>query len=465
MTGLRPLTVVGDALLDRDVEGSVERLSPEGPVPVLDETERAVRPGGAALAAVLAAGEGRPVTLVTALARDESGAELRELLGLAGVEVVDLGLEGRTPEKIRLRCDGTVLLRLDRGGGEAGRVVASGAEAAAALAGAGAVLVSDYGRGLAGLPALRRLLAAVAPEKPLVWDPHPRGARPVSRARLVTPNDGEAARLAPSVEGEGRQAVVARARALLSAWAAEAAAVTLGARGALLVAAGSTPVLVPASAERGGDPCGAGDRFSSAVAGLLADGGLLDEAVHGAVRAASSFVAAGGAGAVGRPAAPTPAENGAGTADAEELVGRVRAEGGTVVMTGGCFDLLHAGHVRMLEAARRLGDCLVVCLNSDESVRRLKGGGRPVVGEEDRAAVLRALACVDAVVVFDEDTPAAVLERFRPDVFAKGGDYALETLPEASVVARWGGEAIVLPYEEGRSTTRLLEEVLARGAS
>ena len=150
--------------------------------------------------------------------------------------------------------------------------------------------------------------------------------------------------------------------------------------------------------------------------------------------------------------------------DAEALVSRVRAQGGSVVMTGGCFDLLHAGHVRMLAAARRLGDCLVVCLNSDESVRRLKGGGRPVVGQEDREAVLLALESVDAVVVFDEDTPAAVLERFRPDVFAKGGDYALERLPEADVVARWGAEAVVLPYEEGRSTTRLLEEVLERGA-
>ena len=131
-------------------------------------------------------------------------------------------------------------------------------------------------------------------------------------------------------------------------------------------------------------------------------------------------------------------------------------------MTGGFFVLLHPGHVRTPQRARALGDCLVVCLNSDRSVRRLKGSDRPLVAQEDRAAVLRALAAVDAVVVFDEDTPEAVLARFRPDVFAKGGDYALDELPEGRLLARWGGEVVLLPYVQGRSTTRLLEEVLVR---
>ena len=134
-----------------------------------------------------------------------------------------------------------------------------------------------------------------------------------------------------------------------------------------------------------------------------------------------------------------------------------------MVATGGCFDLLHAGHVACLQAARRLGDCLVVCLNSDASVRRLKGPGRPVLGEHDRAAVLAALACVDAVVVFDEATPEAVLSRLQPHIFAKGGDYAVADLPEAKLLRWWGGEVVLLPYLEGRSTTRILEEVSRRG--
>jgi D-beta-D-heptose 7-phosphate kinase/D-beta-D-heptose 1-phosphate adenosyltransferase len=129
-----------------------------------------------------------------------------------------------------------------------------------------------------------------------------------------------------------------------------------------------------------------------------------------------------------------------------------------VVATGGCFDLLHPGHVRTLQAARALGDCLVVCLNSDDSVRRLKGPRRPVVAQDDRAAVLLALGCVDAVEIFDEDTPSAVLARLRPDLWVKGGDYAVRDLPEAAVLASWGGRALVLPFLEGRSTTRLIEE-------
>ncbi len=135
-----------------------------------------------------------------------------------------------------------------------------------------------------------------------------------------------------------------------------------------------------------------------------------------------------------------------------------------MVATGGCFDLLHAGHVSMLQAARALGDCLVVCLNSDASVRRLKGPGRPVIPQADRAAVLLGLSCVDAVALFDEDTPLELLARLRPDVFAKGADYSVADLPEAALLATWGGQAVVLPFLEGRSTSRMMQELATRGA-
>ncbi|MCW2852933.1 MAG: hldE, partial [Nocardioides sp.] len=143
----------------------------------------------------------------------------------------------------------------------------------------------------------------------------------------------------------------------------------------------------------------------------------------------------------------------------------IRAAGGTVVATGGCFDLLHAGHVATLEAARALGDCLVVCLNSDDSVRRLKGPGRPLVPQQDRARVLEALEPVDAVLVFDEDTPTEVLRDLRPDVWVKGGDYAGAELPEAALLQEWGGVSVVVPYLDGRSTTRLVSTAAARAAS
>ncbi|OMI32916.1 D-glycero-beta-D-manno-heptose 1-phosphate adenylyltransferase, partial [Streptomyces sparsogenes] len=137
------------------------------------------------------------------------------------------------------------------------------------------------------------------------------------------------------------------------------------------------------------------------------------------------------------------------------LAESVRARGGTVVATGGCFDLLHAGHVGLLENARRTGDCLIVCVNSDASVRRLKGPGRPITPLADRVRVLAGLGCVDAVAVFDEDTPEALLRVLRPEVWVKGGDYSVDALPETAALREWGGQALVLPYLDGRSTTEL----------
>ena len=460
-----PLVVVGDALLDRDLDGRVERLAPDAPVPVVDDPAERRRPGGAALAATLAALDGWAVVLVTALAADEAGVALRELLEAAGVEVVDLGLAGPTPEKIRVRADGRSLLRLDRAA-RPGRVGPPGDAARRALTGAAAVLVADYGRGLAAEPGVRAALAGLPARVPVVWDPHPRGPAPVPGARLATPNRAEAARFAPDVPGDGLAAVTARARLLADRWQAAAVAVTLGPGGALLVQGAGAPMVMPAPATTGGDPCGAGDRFAATAAALLADGALPSEAVAGAVTAASAFVATGGAATVhGNEVAPvvhTPQGVASPLDRALRLIADVRARGGTAVATGGCFDLLHAGHVATLRAARALGDCLVVCLNSDDSVRRLKGPGRPLVRLADRVAVLEALGCVDVVVPFDERTPEAVLQRLRPDVFAKGGDYALADLPEAELLATWGGQAVVLPYLEGRSTTQLMKEVVRR---
>jgi rfaE bifunctional protein nucleotidyltransferase chain/domain/rfaE bifunctional protein kinase chain/domain len=458
----RPLVVVGDVLLDRDVSGRVERLSPDAPVPVVDEAATASRPGGAGLAALLAASDGRAVTLVTALADDAAGAELRAMLEDRGIEVADLGLDGATPEKIRVTTGGRPLLRLDRGG-EAGAVGEPSAAVRAAIGWADAVLVADYGRGVAAHPRIREALEALPPDVPVVWDPHPRGPEPTTGVALATPNLAEAAALEPGPAGDALPAVAARARRLAARWAARRVCVTCGSRGAVLAGPDGAPLAIPAPAISGGDPCGAGDRFASRAATALAAGAGVEEAVEDAVREASRFVAAGGAGALaGAPATDAGASDPLPGDDALAVADAVRASGGTVVATGGCFDLLHPGHIRTLEAARALGDCLVVCLNSDASVRRLKGAGRPVVNEVDRAAVLRALRCVDAVLVFDEDTPAAALERLRPAVWAKGGDYAGRDLPESAVLERWGGEAVVLPFVDGKSSTRLIEEASLR---
>jgi rfaE bifunctional protein nucleotidyltransferase chain/domain/rfaE bifunctional protein kinase chain/domain len=446
------IVVVGDTLLDRDIDGVVERIAPDAPAPVLAERSTTERPGGAGLAALLAARAGHDVALVTALADDEGGARLTELLGAEGVQVYGLPLPGATPEKIRLRARGQVLLRLDRGGDPLPPGPAPDA-ALAVVRGAKTILVSDYGRGVTRHTALREALAEAA--APIVWDPHPRGAPPVPGARLVTPNQREVSTLTDD-HGSG-SALSAATRAgdvLRRRWRAGAVAVTMGAAGAVLCQ-GSTPLVVPTRGPVDGDTCGAGDAFAVHATLALAGGALVSEAVEAAVQAATAFVATG---------LRAPAEQAAprvGPRLAGEVVADVRDRGGTVVATGGCFDVLHAGHVATLEAARRLGDCLIVCLNSDASVRGLKGPDRPVTHQDDRSRVLASLACVDAVVVFDEPTPTAVLSWLRPDVWVKGGDYRTDELPETPLLARWGGRSVVVPYLPGRSTTNLLKGVPA----
>lgn len=460
------VVVVGDCLLDRDVVGRVERVCPDAPVPVLDVEDVRSGAGGAGLTALLCAADGAATTLVAPLADDDEGRLLRRLLEEGGVRVIPLGHEGGTRVKSRLRAGGQSLARLDSGG--PGRPVGDLPPAAVeALREAAVVLVSCYGAGAAE-GAVRSVLAERAPRRPVVWDPHPRGGDPVPGCALVTPNLAEArARLdRPDAPGD----VVAAG--LVEAWSARAVAVTDGERGAWLGSSSGEPVLAPAAPAHG-DTCGAGDRFAAAAATALAAGRTTSEAVVEAVARAGAFVAAGGASAWRRSAegdggadgtsvgAPRPHDTPAGqrARDVEDLVGAVRARGGTVVATGGCFDVLHAGHVATLERARSLGDALVVLLNSDASVERLKGSARPVHSEADRERVLRALACVDAVVVFDEDSPEAALGRLRPDVWAKGGDYEGTELPEADLVRSWGGRVVLLPYLSGRSTTAVLQSI------
>jgi D-beta-D-heptose 7-phosphate kinase/D-beta-D-heptose 1-phosphate adenosyltransferase len=228
----------------------------------------------------------------------------------------------------------------------------------------------------------------------------------------------------------------------------------------VLCHSGPTPLVVPAPSASDGDTCGAGDRFAATAALALASGALVSEAVQEAVAAATAYVANGGVTTALAPEPPKKQEapERIGAAEAGRLLAEVRARGGTVVATGGCFDLLHIGHLATLQAARKLGDCLIVCLNSDDSVRRLKGPDRPLTNEIDRGRLLAALDCVDAVVVFDEPTPESVLSWLRPDVWVKGGDYADggPELPEAELVKRWGGQTVIVPYLDGRSTTRTI---------
>ncbi|MCW2632302.1 MAG: D-beta-D-heptose 7-phosphate kinase, partial [Pseudonocardia sp.] len=290
----------------------------------------------------------------------------------------------------------------------------------------------------------------------------PKGAPPTPGVRLATPNEmevrawtGHRGPLLPAISG------------LLAAWGCDALAVTCGSRGALLAQLPDSYQEFPAVPCEARDVCGAGDQFAAAAAEALLNGADVATASAAAVAAASRFVADGGAGAFTVPtravptravparAVPTRAALPA-AREAVELAAAVRERGGRVVATGGCFDLLHPGHLSLLRRARAAGDALVICLNSDASVRRLKGPGRPIANQDDRVRMLEALDPVDAVVMFDEDTPARILAELRPDVWVKGGDYVEPGLPEAAVVREYGGEVLLLPLVDGYSTSRLV---------
>lgn len=451
-----PLVVIGDALLDQDLVGVVRRISPEAPVPVVDRVEIRPRPGGAGLAAVLAGRGSRPVVLVTALSSDRDGSELRRLLCEHGVRVIDLGSDGATPVKWRVRTADRSLMMLSRSSdtpaGLRRRLTESERDLVLRAA---AILVSDYGCGVTHDESVRKVLMDAAASTPVVWDPHPCGAPPVKGVRLVSPSSVEAAHFTGLV-GTGLVRDVERAEALLDRWPVAAVVISRGADGVVLVDSScDSPLVVPGTSLTAPDTCGAGDAFAAAIAARLAEREFCSHAVTSAVAAAAEFVAEGGASAV----VPLRATKIAQADNVVDVLARVRAVGGQVVATGGCFDLIHAGHIALLDQARRLGDCLVVCLNDDNSVRRLKGQDRPFVPERYRAAVLSSLGSVDVVVLFSEETPEEVLKTIRPDIYVKGGDYRIEDVAEASVITTWGGRTVIVPYIEGLSTTGMIARI------
>lgn len=487
------VTVVGDVLLDVDINGTASRLSPDAPVPVVDVADIRRRAGGAGLAATLLARDGHHVTLVTGLADDDGANHL--CAALAGVSVLAGAPLAATPTKTRVRIGPHQMVRFDEGCAPVPTPDCT-REMVAAIESAEVILVADYGRGITSNADVRAALSAAASRMPVVWDPHPSGSKPVGGVAVATPNLAEALAFAkPSGTQPLRKAAEEAGKLLLEQWKCQAVLVTIGEHGALLVDR-SGAEHVPAPPARVEDPCGAGDRLAGSLAVYLALGLELPRAAVRAVADASEFLGNGGAGSLAGastpatgpatspatgpatgPAARTPAsmavsrhmpESGKSTGpgsgpDGIQLARKVRAAGGTVVATGGCFDLLHAGHARTLAAARSMGDCLIVCLNSDDSVRRLKGDPRPIVSQEDRAELLLALLSVDAVVIFDEDTPEASIESIRPDIWVKGGDYQPGDLPEARLVESWGGKCVTVPFHPARSTSGLAEALAKVG--
>ena len=462
----RRCVVVGDVMLDVFERGRAVRLAPDTPAPVLTDVDTTCSPGGAANVAANLSALGAEVTLLAAIGNDTAGDELLEKLDKGGIQTRSvIRVPGRvTIVKKRLVADGATLARVDSGDKNPleGAVEEDLAERAAALAeNADVVVVSDYSGGTI-TQKVADALGATGHECVLLDSKDPLRLRWQDLA-AATPNHLEAQKaLDLPVEADpARVDTGAVGEALRCEIGARAVAVTLAEEGAVVV---DEEVKVRVDCRRVADPDvnGAGDTFLAAFALSLGGGAGPYAAARLGVEAAALAVARPGTASVGvrellqrLPSEPD-AER---SCDLEEKLERVRRSGGKVVFTNGCFDLLHRGHLFLLREARKLGDVLVVGLNSDASARRVKGSDRPVMLEEDRVELLEALPCVDHVVVFGEDTPEALIRRVEPDLHVKGGDHAGDRLAEESAVKEVGGEIVVLPLLPGRSASATIEHI------
>ena len=473
------LLVVGDVMLDKYIWGEVARISPEAPVPVVRATHKSEQPGGAANVAMNLVRLGAITSVAGFIGSDEDGKLLAASLAANGIESLLVESESfPTITKLRILGGRQQILRLDservapRPQGERERLIAAVLDR---LPNCDAVVLSDYAKGVLTPELCQRVIQAARRQGiPVVVDPKNVDYSRYRGATTICPNFGEltaAARLLNHKLDTGNLgAVLDVAESLVPEFEIDFMVATLSEKGIALVRPGRR-FLAPAVARQVFDVSGAGDTVVAVLALCLASKLQPETAIELANIAAGIVVGKVGTVPVEKhellaalgPQIALRAEDK--VVSREELVNRAAtwtASGERVVFTNGCFDLIHIGHITLLEQARRFGDRLIVAINSDASVGALKGPTRPIVRERERSRVLAALAVVDAVVIFDEPTPLEVILAVRPDVIVKGGDYGVETVIGAPEVLSWGGQVKIVPLVEGFSTTRLIEKGAVR---
>jgi D-beta-D-heptose 7-phosphate kinase/D-beta-D-heptose 1-phosphate adenosyltransferase len=466
----RNVLVVGDVMLDRYESGDVVRLSPEAPVPVLKKVEQRDVPGGAANVAMNVSALGGDVHLLGVVGEDEEAAVIKRILEANSVKCSLIADASRpTTLKTRFVHRSQQFLRLDRELPEplpAG-IVQSMVREFGPLAGrSGCVILSDYAKGLFS-PVVADQLVTLADDAgvPVVVDPKPSNAYLCERCFVFMPNRGEGALIAGL--GGLDESPGDEIAGLLVEKYGNNVLLTDGKNGMFVAITGSPVIHIESKASEVFDVSGAGDTAVAAVALAVATGMNLVDAACIANEAAGIAVSKLGT-AVATPEEILVRAGGDNKVlDWERLkraVDALKAAGRKVVFTNGCFDLLHVGHIEYLRAARETGDALVVALNTDESVRRLKGPERPLISERQRAELIAALESVDYVTLFGQDTPIELIELLQPDVFVKGGDYTEDMLPEAPVVKGYGGRVVIVPlYGGGISTTELIDRISGGG--
>jgi D-beta-D-heptose 7-phosphate kinase/D-beta-D-heptose 1-phosphate adenosyltransferase len=461
------LLVVGDAMLDVYVNGAVERVSPEAPVPVLRHSGDREVAGGAANVAANIARLGAAVRLIAPVGEDREAGRLAALLQGAAVAFDAIVDSSRpTSVKTRVMSGAHQLLRVDR---EHIRPIAAALEdallarVAAALPQAQALVLSDYAKGALTDRVLRGAIEGARARGALIFvDPKRRDFSAYAGATLITPNRGELA-AATGLACDSDDDIEAAARKIIQATGA-AILVTRSDKGMSYIAEGAAPIHMATKARQVFDVSGAGDTVIAAVACCRVNGLPIEQTMRIANLAAGVVVGKAGAATVSWEELrededlPSPMRKGALASREEAMAIRDhwRREGLAVGFTNGCFDLLHPGHIATLRYAARHCDRLIVGLNSDASTARLKGPARPIQNEQARAGVLGAIHCVDLVVLFEEDTPQGLIAALRPDALIKGADYADDEIVGADIVKAAGGRVLRAPLLDGLSTSGLI---------
>ena len=498
--------VVGDVMLDRYVRGKAERLSPEAPAPVVDVETESSFPGGAANVMRNLAMLGAEVVAASVVGNDDCASRIRSLLTAGGVDTDCFVCEpGRvTPEKTRIHTDSQQLIRIDRESTDdisAERETELLDRLSISADSFAAVVLCDYGKGILTPRVLQNIIGRANQHGiPVLVDPKGRDASRYRGATLVSPNRDEAEQLA-GVEIHTDDSLDVAGRRLVGETEAKHVVITLAEDG--LSTFGETSLRLPAAPCEVHDVSGAGDTFLAVMSLGFGCGIAFETTAFLASNAAAIAVSRYGTAAVtladieqssadrhsldaDSPAPDTIPFPGVTAVSShkssrtkfsvhnpghveghqarsfdeiESIAARARADGQTVVFTNGCFDLLHPGHVTYLNGSRQCGDLLVVGLNSDSSVRRLKGHGRPVHSEDDRVRMLLALRCVDHVVIFDEDTPTSLIRRIQPDVLTKGGDYTVDQVVGAELVE----DVRLIPFVAGQSTSATINRIRDAG--
>ncbi len=463
-----PVLVVGDVMLDRYWHGATSRISPEAQVPVVRVEQHEDRPGGAANVALNLAALGAPAFLVGVTGVDEAADSLSDSLQAVGVTTRFQRIAGQpTIVKLRVMSRHQQLLRVDFEEAFRTDAVALSADVEALLDQVRVLVLSDYGKG--ALKNHQQLIQAARKRGiPVLADPKGKDFAIYRGASLITPNLSEFEAIVGRCTDEAD--LVAKGQQLMTELELGALLVTRGEHGMTLLRPGHSALHLPARAREVFDVTGAGDTVISTLAGAIAAGEDLPQAVALANLAAGIVVGKLGTAAISAPELrrAVQREQGSerGVLSLDQLLLAIedaRAHGEKIVFTNGCFDILHAGHVTYLEQARAQGDRLIVGVNDDGSVTRLKGPGRPINSVDRRMAVLAGLGAVDWVVSFAEDTPERLLTEVRPDVLVKGGDYGVEQVVGADIVKAYGGEVRVLGLVENSSTTAIVEKIRHQG--